>query len=204
MLLRPDGEAEAAGMLRAALGGAASVAADGRVRPEVREGLARLAESIRRSPRSIGCLDYNARNAVAGPEGIRFVDFSSVGWDWPERRFVQYVTGLGAHRRGGRPVSPLTPELAGRYAGFRHDLDPAADEASVTRAVDAHDLLFHLVMLDRIDRARRFPELPESELLSRAWDGLEARVAQARRHLGRPLSDDPELIALRDLFRIGG
>jgi hypothetical protein len=203
-LLRPDGEAEGSGMLRAALCGAASLAADGRVRPEVREGLARLAESIRRAPRSVGCLDYNARNVVAGPEGVRFVDFSCVGWDWPERRLVQYVTGLGAHRPGGRLVSPLTPGLVARYAEVRRGPDPGADAASVARAVDAHDLVFHLALLDRIDRARRFPGRPESALLSRAWDGMAARVEQARRHLGRPLSGDPGLAELRGLFRIGG
>jgi hypothetical protein len=37
--------------------------------------------------------------------------------------------------------------------------------------------------------------------LRRAWDDPERRRKQAIFNLGRPLSDDPDVNALRDLFR---
>jgi hypothetical protein len=164
------------------------------------EKLERVMRGVRRGMRCVASLDYNARNAVLDASGtVRLIDFSVVGWDWPERRFVQYVTGLGAYRNGGRLVSPLTPELASHYARVRRGFAPEADEEAVIRAVDAHDLLFHLVILARLARLRSCPETDGARLLRRAWDAPEARWRQAVRNLGRPLSDDPDASALREI-----
>ncbi|MBI2952061.1 hypothetical protein HYY27_08200 [bacterium] len=203
LLLRPDAEDEAAGILREARCGAeALLRGDARPLAEAQGALTRTAERLRAGTRAVASLDYNARNVVIDRGGAaRFIDFSSVGWDWPERRFIQYVTGLGAYRKGGRLVSPLTPELAALYARRRRRFSPEAGEEAVLRAVDAHDLLFHLVILARLARLRRCPETPAARLLRRAWDAPEARWRQALLHLGRPLSDDPDVSALRDLFR---
>jgi hypothetical protein len=201
LLLRPDAEGEAAGILREARLGAEALL-EGYAWPlaEAQGALARVAERLRAGTRAVASLDYNARNVVIDRGGaVRFIDFSSVGWDWPERRFVQYVTGLGAYRKGGRLVSPLTPELAALYA--RRRFSRAISEEAVLRALDAHDLLFHLVILARLARLRRPPETPAARLLRRAWDAPEARWRQALLYLARPLSDDPDLNALRDLFR---
>lgn len=203
LVLRPDAEGEAAGILREARYGAeALLRGDTRPPAEAQGALARVAERLRAGARAVASLDYNARNVVIDRDGaVRFIDFSSVGWDWPERRFVQYVTGLGAYRRGGRLVSPLTPELAALYARLRRRFSSAVSEEAVLRALDAHDLLFHLVILARLARLRRCPETPVARLLRRAWDAPEARWRQALLHLTRPLSDDPDVNTLRDLFR---
>lgn len=201
LLLKPDAEDEAAGILPMAWRGAEALLRSDPL-TEAREGLARVAERLRTGARTVASLDYNARNVVIDRCGAaRFIDFSSVGWDWPERRFVQYVTGLGAYRRGGRLVSPLTPELVTLYARVRRSFSPEADEKAIVRAVDAHDLLFHLLILARLARLRSCPEAPEARSLRRAWDAPEARWRQSVLNLGRPLSDDPTVNALRERFR---
>ena len=168
---------------------------------EMSRSLESIGNRVCRADRSVASLDYNARNVVFDGDGTaRFVDFSSLGWDWPERRFVQYVTGLGAYREGGRLVSPLTPRLASRYAETRRRLNPYTEEKVVVCALDAHDLLFHLAVLARLVRLRRTPLSPGSRLLRKAWGDPEERWKSARGYLGRPLSNDPEVTALREML----
>jgi hypothetical protein len=201
LIRKPDAGDEADDILRMARRGAEALLGGGPL-TEAREGLARVVERLRTGARTVASLDYNARNVVVDCDGtVRFIDFSTVGWDWPERRFVQYVTGLGAYRRGGHLVSPLTPELVAHYARARSAASPEAREEETLRAVDAHDLLFHLVILARLARLKSGPEAPGARLLRRAWDAPEARGRQAVLHLGRPLSDDPTVNALRECFR---
>ncbi len=200
LVLKPDAGDEAAGILRMAQRGAEALLRGGPL-TEAREGLVRVVERLRTGARAVASLDYNARNVVIDCDGtVRFIDFSSVGWDWPERRFVQYVTGLGAYRRGGRLVSPLTPELVAYYARARSAASPEPREEAVVRATDAHDLLFHLVVLARLAHLRSRPETAGARLLRQAWDAPEARGRQAVLYLGRPLSDDPDVNALRKMI----
>ena len=203
LTLNPDAEDEADGIhrnARAALN--VLLRRDDGSMKRARENLEQVMAGVRQGTRSVASLDYNARNAVTDASGkARFIDFSAVGWDWPERRFVQYVTGLGACRAGGRLVSPLTPELVNRYVRARSAASPGADGEAVARAVDAHDLLFHLLVLARLLRAEDNPEAVESRLLRRVWDGPKDRRRQAILNLGRPLSDAPGVNALREMFR---
>ena len=102
-----------------------------------------LAESIADRPLVLGPTDYNARNIlIAENESPHFIDLAKVGYDWPERRLVQYVTSLGAGTPGGRVTSLLDPLSATRYG-------PATESTTAIRDLDAHHVLFHTLALLR-------------------------------------------------------
>ena len=92
---------------------------------------------------TLGSLDYNARNVVIGTDDARFLDFSTIGWDWPERRVVQYFTGLGAYRSDGTFVSALTADALERSRDVLF-FNP--------QAVEAHLVVFLCVAAERLLR----------------------------------------------------
>ncbi len=58
----------------------------------------------------LGSDDVNARNIVLSPSGPIYLDLSSLGFDWTERRAACYLTSLGMNHTPGRVVSALSPE----------------------------------------------------------------------------------------------
>ncbi|MDE3000922.1 MAG: hypothetical protein OXU79_17745 [Gemmatimonadota bacterium] len=144
-----------------------------------------------------GPTDYNARNIVIDPaaRSLRFIEFSRIGWDWPERRLTQYTTSHGAGRPDGGIRSVLTPALAARYAALASEYR-AEPLAEIEALLDGHHFVFHLLAARTLLDALPDPGHP---LLER-WRNPEARLAQLRRILSIPLCGDPRTTALRSCF----
>ncbi|MEE2753248.1 MAG: hypothetical protein VX910_04640 [Candidatus Latescibacterota bacterium] len=127
----------------------------------------------------LGPTDYNARNIVLADNAKAwFLEWSKIGFDWPERRAVQYLTSLGAGRPGSRPRSLIDRWIANRYAvsaTWTDRVDAASD-------LDAHHLIFHI-------------------LLALRWTASGADLPRIiRKSLITPLSEDLETGNLRSLF----
>lgn len=145
-----------------------------------------------------GPTDYNARNVIVDPDtqSLRFIEFSRIGWDWPERRLTQYTTSHGAGRPDGGTVSVLTPALAARYAALATEYR-AEPPAEIAALLDGHHFVFHLLAAQSLLDAMPDPRHP---LLDR-WRNPEARLEQLRSILSIPLCDDPRTTELRSCFK---
>lgn len=132
---------------------------------------------------ALGSTDYNARNAVIGPDGtgVHFLEFAKIGWDWTERRLVQYTTSMGSGREDGRMRSLLDSGAAHFYA----EVSGRADGA---RALDYHNIFFLLngaaLLCAALDGEPRL-----AALLAR-WKRPEKRLRQLADLLVRGLSAD--------------
>ena len=83
---------------------------------------------------SLGVTDYQPANIVVDEQHrrITFLELSKLGWDWTERRAVQYTTSVD-----GTGISLLDPDVV---AGAPIDAG----------ALDGHHLLFQLLLARRI------------------------------------------------------
>jgi len=132
---------------------------------------------------SIAGLDYNAQNVVFDGERLALLDFSAVGIDWPERRFVQYGTATGAASDGGGFVTVITPSSVRHYAAL---IAPqrSLDAAKVEQLVDAHDLWLLLIAAQQL---RAVAEGSAVAARARAWRNVPQRRRQLLRLLRRRL-----------------
>lgn len=90
---------------------------------------------------TMGTLDYNARNLLFHDSEPIVLDFSTVGWDWPERRVAQYFVSLGARRPDGNFATPLS----------RRTLFASRDALFFSlEALDAHLFVFFCLILSRL------------------------------------------------------
>lgn len=144
-----------------------------------------------------GPTDYNARNVVIDPDAksLHFIEFSRIGWDWPERRLTQYTTSHGAGRPDGGTYSVLTPALTARYAALASEYREAPP-AEISALLDGHHFVFHLLAAQSLLDAVSDPRHP---LLDR-WRNPIARLDQLRRILSVPLCGDPRTMELRSCF----
>ncbi len=144
-----------------------------------------------------GPTDYHARNIVVNPaaRSLRFIEFSKIGWDWPERRLTQYTTSHGAGRPDGGTYSALTPALVTRYAALASEYR-TEPQAEIAALLDGHHFVFHLLAAQSLLDALPDPRHP---LLDR-WRNPEARLEQLRRILSISLCDDPRTTELRSCF----
>ena len=128
----------------------------------------------------LGCSDYRAANLVIEPTSrtLSFIEFAKIGWDWTERRLVQYTSTTGAGRRQGGFRS-LLDAAAVRYAVL--DLDKA-------RALDYHYRVYWLNVAALLGQAL---QQPADALLVKAWSASAHRWRQLMRLLARVLADDP-------------
>lgn len=155
---------------------------------------------LKRHP-SLGTLDYNARNIIIDQNRLTFIDFAKIGWDWSERRLMQYLTGLGAHTEGGNFVTLLDAKHTKLYAEAMSRIDVKLDWRKLTALVDYHHILFYLTAIIRLLDILRNPENRQNVLLSRAWGAVEPRMARALFNLAyESLSDDEAAISIRKLF----
>jgi hypothetical protein len=141
----------------------------------------------------LGSTDYNARNVVVDLDTRRlsFIEFAKIGWDWSERRLVQYSTSLGAGRVDGRFQSLLDRRSAEFY-------EIQGGDAGV---LDGHYLVFCLNGAAMLGRALARPDEPTSIRLMGVWRNPRCRLAQLRVMLAGPLSDEPLVGRLRAFFR---
>ena len=95
----------------------------------------------------LGVTDYQPGNIVLDESGERltFLEFAKLGWDWTERRAVQYATGTDPSALPG-----LIEEQAVWLYGDLWAADDGVDGATRRRALDGHHIVYHLLL------ARRF------------------------------------------------
>ena len=163
--------------------------------PSITDGLSDLLRFLEQASPLPGPTDYHARNIVINESSLRFIEFSKIGWDWPERRLTQYTTSHGAGRPDGRTLSALTPALTARYASLASETR-AESQTEITALLDGHHFIFHLLAAQSLLDALPDPRHP---LLSR-WRNPKARLAQLRQILVTPLSADRRTAELRSMF----
>ena len=135
-----------------------------------------LVNELIHAPPVIGPTDYNARNIVCpNPETATVLELAKIGYDWPERRLIQYTTSLGAHNSCGRIIGLLTPVLAQYYAHLASQLYSTPTETILLR-LDAHHLIYHLFAAHIC-------------LTTPHWQNIKTRLAQHKSQISQPLSD---------------
>ena len=138
-----------------------------------------LSNQLQTAPSTFDSLDYQSRNIVISDETPSIIDFSSVGWDWQERRLVQLFNSIGANQEGAKFVSMLNRELVNTYATWVTSHRKTCSPAEIAARVDGHHLLFYLSVIHQILRAVAQPEGSESRTLLKAWGNLKARYQSA-------------------------
>ena len=162
---------------------------------------AALANRLRMAPPTLDSLDYQSRNIVISDETSFLIDFSSVGWDWQERRLVQFFNSIGANQEGANFVSLLNRELVDAYAEWVTTHRETCSPAEIAARVDSHHLLFYLSVIHQLIRAVAQPEVPESRTLLKAWGDPKARYQSALRQLiHTDLSDDVYTTQIREMI----
>ncbi len=151
---------------------------------------------------TLDSLDYQAHNIVIDGELPTFIDFGSIGWDWQERRLVQYFNSIGAHQEGANFVSLLNRELVETYAEWVAQHRDKVEVNDVTALVDAHHLLFYLTVVHRILEAVARPEVIKNKTLIQGWGDMRIRFQCAISIIvGTNLSDDADTNLIRELIR---
>ncbi len=159
-------------------------------------------QAIRRDSATLGTLDYNARNIVVDTDGISFVDFGSIGWDWSERRIVQFFNSLGANREGGNFVNLLNRDVVRAYANRAITYRSGCSEEDIFTQLDYHNILFYLSIVYRLLAGAAQPEQEENRALLRAWGDTEARLTRALEILvNSQLSEDSASRQIREFVR---
>ncbi|MBM3280216.1 MAG: phosphotransferase [Candidatus Handelsmanbacteria bacterium] len=152
-----------------------------------REALDLLCAFLAARPPRLGTTDYNPRNLVVdlGQGQVRFIEFAKLGWDWTERRLVQYTNTV-------RPgfASLLDPDQVERWA-LRKGREAA-------RALAGHHLVFCLNAAAMLGQALDHPG--EHAAWGRAWAPLSPRLRQLVRCLRLSLSPDPWARAIRKVL----
>ncbi|MCY3760070.1 MAG: phosphotransferase [Gemmatimonadetes bacterium] len=171
-------------------------ASSGSALRELEERLDELCSRLAGEEPSLGSTDYNARNVVVDPGSgsVSFIEFAKIGWDWPERRLVQYATGLGAGALGGF-AGLLDRTAAGRYARAA-----PGDRARRAFALDGHHILFHLNAAARLCGALDRPGPEPHRALLKAWRQPDLRLGQLCAAVAAPLGDDTMTTGLRRQF----
>ena len=161
---------------------------------------AALSNRLRTAPPTFDGLDYQSRNIVISDETPFLIDFSSVGWDWQERRLVQYFNSIGANQEGANFVSLLNRELVNVYAAWVTSHRETRSSTEIAARVDSHHLLFYLSVIHQILRAVALPEASESRTLLKAWGDLKARYQSALMQIiHTDLSDDVYTAQIREM-----
>ena len=148
-------------------------------------------------PPVLGSTDYNAHNAVvhAASGTVRFLEFAKIGWDWTERRLVQYTTSMGSGRSDGRMRSLLDAPAARLYA----ERSGRSDGAQV---LDYHRIFF-LLNGAALLCAALAGEPPGPALLKR-WQRPARRLRQFADMLTQNVSADPVAVAFRACLTSNG
>ncbi|GIX07595.1 MAG: hypothetical protein KatS3mg115_1998 [Candidatus Poribacteria bacterium] len=158
------------------------------VPPEALESLRDLwravVEAVFQGTPRFGSLDYTARNLLLTDSEPIVLDFSTLGWDWSERRLVQYTTALGARRSDGNFVSLLNPEglESCREAWFFHP-----------EVLEAHHFVFLCLIAERLLRHGIEPPSEEEGALHPAfWANRAARFHRVLKLLAQGTAWDFE------------
>ncbi len=161
-----------------------------------------LCNHLFEAPLTLDSLDYQARNIVFDVGLPSFIDYASIGWDWQERRLVQYFNSLGAYQEGANFISLLNRELVETYAEWVVQHRENCSVSDVAARVDGHHLLFYLSIVHRILSATARPEVQENQVLEQAWGSLHSRYQRAiSLIINTNLSDDNDINQIREIIR---
>lgn len=160
-----------------------------------------ISDQLRTAQPTLDSLDYQSRNIVVSDETPFLIDFSSVGWDWQERRLVQYFNSIGAHQENANFVSLLDYNLVNTYAEWVTTHRETCSPAEIAACVDSHHLLFYLSVIHQLLRAVAQPEVAESRVLLKAWGDPQARFQSALTQLTNAnLSNDIYTTQIREMI----
>ena len=157
-----------------------------------------LLDSMGNAHLHLGPTDYNARNVIlnSGSQTVCFIEFSKLGWDWPERRLIQYTSGLGARQEGGTFRNALDAEICVEYgqmaAGWQEEVP-----STISGRLDAHHFVFHLLAADRLIQAYSSDTDPG---LLEVWSEPVLRLENLRKLLATKLSDNQDVCEFRSWF----
>ncbi|MBT4496123.1 MAG: phosphotransferase [Gemmatimonadetes bacterium] len=159
---------------------------------EARQLLGELVVRLGARRPALGSTDYNARNVVVDLDTGRlsFIEFAKIGWDWSERRLMQYSTSLGSGRADGRFRSLLKRRSVEFY-------EAQGGDAGV---LDGHHLVFCLNGAAMLGRALARPDELTNVRLMEVWQNPRQRLKQLHAMLAEPLSDEPLVGRLRAFF----
>ncbi len=150
---------------------------------------------------TLGGLDYQANNIVIDDQLPYFIDFGSIGWDWQERRLVQYFNSIGAYQEGCNFISLLNRELVDKYAKWVSENREKCSITDVVMWVDGHHLLFYLSIIHRILEAVAKPEQSQNKILVKAWGDMQLRFKRSiSLIIDSRLSDDNHTNYIRDII----
>ena len=159
-----------------------------------------ISDRLRMVPPTLDSLDYQSRNIVVSDETPFLIDFSSVGWDWQERRLVQYFNSIGAHQEDANFVSLLDYDLVNTYAEWVTTHRETCLPAEIAARVDSHHLLFYLSVIHQLLRVVAQPEVAESRVLLKAWGNPQSRFQSALTQLTNAnLSNDIYTTQIREM-----
>ncbi|MDE0468204.1 MAG: hypothetical protein OYL97_14215 [Candidatus Poribacteria bacterium] len=159
-----------------------------------------ISDRLRTAPPTLDSLDYQSRNIVVSGETPFVIDFSSVGWDWQERRLVQYFNSIGANQEDGNFVSLLDYDLVNTYAEWVATHRETCSPAEIAARVDSHHLLFYLSVIHQLLRAVAQSETTESRTIFKAWGNPQTRFQGALTQLTNAnLSDDVYTTQIREI-----
>ena len=158
-----------------------------------------ISNRLRTASPTLDSLDYQSRNIVVSDETAFLIDFSSVGWDWQERRLVQYFNSIGANQEDGNFVSLLDRDFVNTYAEWVTAHRETCSPAEIAARVDGHHLLFYLSVIHQLLRVVAQPEAAGSIMLLKAWGNPQARFQSALTQLTNTnLSDDVHTTQIRE------
>lgn len=164
-----------------------------------------IADRLLDTKPTLGALDYQAHNIVIDNQHLYFIayfiDYASIGWDWQERRLVQYFNSIGAYKEGANFISLLNSELVETYVDWVTQHRENCSPTEIAERVDSHHLLFYLSVIHRILEAVAKPKRFDSKVLSEAWGNLKSRFKHAISLIVEvKLSDDPFTNQVREMI----
>ena len=160
-----------------------------------------LSNRLKAAPPTLDSLDYQSRNIVISEETPFLIDFSSVGWDWQERRLVQFFNSIGANQKDANFVSLLNRDLVATYSAWVTIHRENCSPAEIAARVDSHHLLFYLSVIHRLLSAVARPEAPDSRTLLMAWGDAKTRYQNALTLLiNTNLSNDVYTTQIREII----
>ena len=153
-----------------------------------------ICQHIQQMPFMLGPTDYNARNIVlSSTKNPYILELSKIGYDWPERRLVQYTTSLGAHLPSGRIIGMITPQSASTYAQ-KSATHRSLSANQILINLDIHHLIFHLLAALQCLQASTHANHP--------WKNIDIRLTDIQMALSAPLSNTPLTLFFRKLFQL--
>lgn len=152
-----------------------------------------IVKKVKQSPLVLGPTDYNARNIVLSHiNQPHILELAKIGYDWPERRLLQYTTSLGAHLPTGRIMGLLTPQIVCQYAQ-RAAIYRSIPANQIRTTLDAHHIIFHLLAAFQCLQASTQPSHP--------WQNIETRLQDIHIALSLSFSDFESASFFRNLFQ---